>query len=88
MLLTEKRVVVFVNTVYPFLSMAAVIACSRHCRMSVQCSCFAQGACVSAEEIMSVTAPVFHKRIMFESDEIVCASRFIFLSVLTCHFYR
>jgi len=68
----------FVNAVCPILSTAAVIACSRPCRMSVQYSCFAQGACISAEEIMSVTAPVFHKRIMFESVEIVCASRFIF----------
>jgi hypothetical protein len=34
---------------------------------------------------MRVTASVFHKRIMFESIKIVCASRFMFLSVLTCH---
>jgi len=78
MLLTEKRVVTFLNTVCPFLSTAAVIACSRRCRMSVQYSCFAQGACISAEDIMSVTAAVFHKRIVCESIEIVWASRFIF----------
>lgn len=69
----KKTVVLFVNTVCPL--------CMSICTAAVI-------ACISAEEIMRVTAPLFHKSIIFESIAVICTSRFMFLSVLICHCCR